>query len=199
MMTILITGASIQLAQAQAMATIERFSAAQQAGRPHFYFNRFCLDQAVAAIFRDNMAFVSTSDFLSQVVERVAAAHAELDVQKHAWRGRTPGNYIRFAQIPLVYQAAVRNLIDNNNPFPGHDRGPHTTNPGAAGAGTAREYDLSASRDGRLTIRTQGGRRAFYYSRHHAAATYEYLLITDNANRPIFRGNLPPNLMRVPV
>lgn len=199
-MTIRIIGTNIPLIQAKATATSERFSATQRAGRPYFHFDRFCLDHAVDAIFRDNMTFVSTTDFLSEVIRRSAAAHAVLDVQKLAWRGRTAGNYIRIGQIPQLYRPALLNLIDHSNVAPGHDRGVHTTCSAATGGGTIREYDLAADYSGRLTVRThQGGRKAYYYSRHHAAGTYEYLLITDNSNRPIFRGTLPPTVMKVPA
>ncbi|MFM0670946.1 hypothetical protein [Paraburkholderia sediminicola] len=198
-MTIKITGTSIPLIRARATATIERFTATQRAGRPHFYFDRFCLDHAVDAIFRDNMTFVSTTDFLSEVIARSAAAHDELNAQKLAWRGRTAGNYIRIGQISPLHRAAVLNLIANNIAAPGHDRGAHTTSPVPTGGGSTREYDLTASRAGRLTVRTLNQRRAYYYSRHHAAATYEYLLITDDSGRPIFRGALPAAVMQVPA
>ena len=198
-MTIQITGTSIPLIRARATATIERFTATQRAGRPHFYFDRFCLDHAVDAIFRDNMAFVSTTDFLSEVIARSAAAHAELNTQKSDWRGRTAGNDIRIGQISPLHRAAVLNLIEHDNVAPGHDRGPHTTCPVPSGGGSTREYDLTANGAGRLTVRTYRQRKAYYYSRHHAAATYEYLLITDNSGRPIFRGTLPAAVMQVPA
>jgi hypothetical protein len=142
---------------------------------------------------------VSTTDFLSDVLARSAAAHAELNALKLAWRGRTPGNYIRMGLIPAAHRTAVLNLMAGNNAAPGHDRGPHATSPVPTGGGITREYDLTATRAGRLTVRTLHQRKAYYYSRHHAAATYEYLLITDDSGRPIFRGVLPAAVMHVPA
>lgn len=180
------------------MAIVERLTPAQRRGRSHYYFDGFCFDYSVENIFNANMTFVSTGDFLTEVVQQIVAAHTALDMEKNVWKGRTSGNYIRFSQIPAVYRAAVTSLIEIDNAAPGHCRGRHTTSPVlTGGVGNTWEYDLSANRQGRLTVRNFGQRKAYYYSRHHAAATYEYLLITDYAGRPIFRGNLPATLMRV--
>lgn len=103
------------------------------------------------------------------------------------WRGRN--GMIEFLSIPVQFRAALRNLIDNDNPLPGHDRGAHTGIPMAetAGAGNPREYDLSADANGRATRCQKDGTIAYYYSTTHAGASYNYHLIVSGG-RPILRG-----------
>ena len=198
-MTLRIQGTEIAPARAKGMTTIERFTPAQLAGRTRYKLERFCLDFAIDAISRANMAFISFPDFLNEVIAQCEAAHNRLDSLKLEWSGRTAGHYIRFGQIAPPQQTAVRNLINNGNPLPGHDRGAHQTSPTAVRRGVAREYDLTAGREGRLTTKNVGGKIAYYYSRHHAAATYEYLLITDANGRPILRGTFAADVMKIPI
>ena len=74
------------------------------------------------------------------------------------------------------------------------------TNPCFTPGGTFRECDLTLQQIGRVTVRNAPNQmRGFYYSRHHGAGTYEYLLITDDAGRPFFRGTLPAGLVAIPI
>jgi hypothetical protein len=163
---------------------------ANRRNNPHPYYDQFCLDYAITIIDTENLSFISTADFLAEVNFILVHAHNRLNLEKTlTWRGRTNPNYIRFSAIPVAHQPAIRNLINNNLPAPGHDRGVHLTSPSLGANGAYREFDLTLAAAGRATKLTRpGGRRAIYYSRHHAANTYEYLLVTDNHGRPYLRG-----------
>lgn len=200
-MTIRIAGATVPLLEAQMMFTLDRIPPELRRGRPHYYLDFVFLLWAVSKISAGNASFASEFEFQAAVVAESVAVHEALEVQKQAWKGRTPGHFIRFQDIPLAYRAAIRNLISNNRPAPGHDRGRHQSSPimGNAGRATTREYDLTLSREGRLTVRTLNGRRGYYYSRHHTEGMYEYLLITDSVGRPIFGGTPSADLICVPT
>jgi hypothetical protein len=62
-------------------------------------------------------------------------------------------------------------------------RGPHKSNPSInSGAHAKSEFHLTAKEDGRATSAKFSGSAltAYYYSLHHAAATYSYHLVTYN-------------------
>ncbi|HXT16435.1 MAG TPA: hypothetical protein VN706_12435 [Gemmatimonadaceae bacterium] len=190
-MTIMIGGTNIAVARATTIAS-ERFTDATNRNQlPLYYFDQFCLDFVIAAVNTANSTFVGTSEYLADLRTRLTTLDTEFTNTRTAWLGRTNPGWIRFSQIPAAQQPGARNLIVNNLPAPGADRGVHNTNPVAAGGGTVREFDLTAAHDGRMTRRVAGpGRRGYYFSRHHAAAQYEYLLVTDSRGRPLLR-NLP--------
>lgn len=198
-MTITISGASVTEAKAKSLIHRDRLTRVQRLGTSHFHFEEFWVNYAWNAVNAENLAFVSTNDFTLEAKSRILEAHVRLTAAGTLWRGRTNGNYIAFSAIPAVQRAAVVNLIENHLPAPGHHRSAHRTNPSFAPGGTYQEYDLTASEDGRLTTRIANQIRAFYYSRHHAAGTYEYLLIRDDAGRPYFRGVLPAGLVAIPT
>jgi hypothetical protein len=144
--------------------------------------------------------YASVADFIGDFRAQLQVVQQNLmDEVGARWRGRTNPGTIRFSAIPVEHRLAARNLINNNLPAPGHDRGIHNTNPSAFNhPGHVKEFDLSVDEDGRMTrLIGGGGRRAYYYSRHHAAATYQYLLVTDNNGRPYFRGGPAGNPARL--
>jgi hypothetical protein len=194
-MAIRISGTTVPIARAITIAS-ERFTEAANRGpvatrSPVYFFENFFLTHVITVLNTAGGAFVGTTEYITDVRARLIDLHQRLDDTRTAWLGRTAPGHVVFSQIPVAQRAAARNLIDNGVPAPGHDRGAHGTNPVVGGGGTVREYDLTAAADGRMTRRTDAqGRRGFYYSRHHAAATYQYLLITDSRGRPIVR-NFP--------
>ena len=150
-----------------------------------------CRMFALEFMDRQNFMYASVADFISDFRAQLQVIQQNLMAEMAAhWRGRTNPGTIRFNQIPAAHQAAARNLINNNLPAPGHDRGIHNTRPTVLNPnGQVREFDLSINGEGRMTrLVGAGGRRAYYFSRHHAAATYEYLLVTDRNGRPYLRG-----------
>ncbi|MCP3705633.1 hypothetical protein M3I54_01275 [Paraburkholderia sp. CNPSo 3274] len=197
-MTIRISGSIIPVAKAKEIASYERLEDKRLPQQSRRELDDFCVSHVIRAINAEHMSFISTTDFLAKVIAELRAAHLALEPLKTAWRGKTNPGYISLLTIPQAHRAAVINLINNGDPAPGHDRGRHQTNPTTAIGGSYREYDLTAQNAGRMTTRNQHGRQGYYYSPHHAAATYQYLLITDDAGRPILRG-LPPKIMTVPA
>ena len=197
-MTVRISGSIIPVAKAREIASNERLEERRLPQQSRRELDDFCVSHVVRAINERHMSFISTSDFLATVIAELRAAHLALEPLKTEWKGKSGTGYISLLRIPREHRAAVINLINNNDPAPGHDRGHHQTNPAKTSGGSFREYDLTVQNNGRMTTRSQHGRRGYYYSPHHAFATYEYLLITDDAGRPILRG-LPANLMTVPA
>lgn len=126
------------------------------------------------------------SEFISEAWEIINKAHEQFDTERAVtWKGKN--GHISLSAVPNNHRVAVRNLIDQNDPTPGHDRGAHATNPSTGAAGTYREFDLTAGRDGRATRLNRNGRRAIYYSNTHAFGTYKYALVTDAHGRPLLR------------
>jgi hypothetical protein len=139
--------------------------------------------------------FTATSwrEVYNELVDRIK----QKAPKKEPWEGKN--GYIEWLSIPVTYRAALANLINNDNAMPGHDRGPHNTNPLkiTGGGGQFREYDLTSTAQGRVTRCTKGGVHAFYYATTHAFGTYNYYLIV-NGDKPVLRGAID-NINRVNV
>jgi len=136
-------------------------------------------------MIRDTFACTGWSEVQQEAIRRIKLRAPA----KEPWIGKH--GYMEFTGIPGMYQASLKNLIDNNDPAPGHDRGAHATNPmNIQGAITSKtEYDLTATQAGRATRVVKGGVWAFYYSTSHAHGTYNYYLIVYG-DKPVLRGSI---------
>lgn len=139
----------------------------------------------VTDMLKDGYSASSWKELADEMVDRVKASMPK----KETWEGKQ--GYIEWVRVDANYRAALKNLIDTDDPAPGHDRGLHATNPMKMQGNPTeiREYDLSAAAAGRVTRITQKGVKAYYMSIHHAAATYQYYLLLHDG-KPVLRGSL---------
>jgi len=138
---------------------------------------------AVNAMIADCFSTSTWKEVADEVIARVKA----MMPSKNTWEGKN--GFREFSQVTANQRAALKNLIDNDNPSPGHDRGAHATNPmrQVGALSEIREYDLTAAQEGRVVRITKNGVKAFYVSVHHAAATYQYYLVIQG-DKPVLRG-----------
>jgi hypothetical protein len=149
---------------------------------------------ALTAMLADCFSTATWKGVADEVILRVSA----MMPSKATWQGKQ--GYREFAAVDATWKAALKNLIDNDNPAPGHDRGLHGTNPmNSVGAVTEiREYDLTAGQAGRVVRVIRQGVKAYYVSIHHAAATYQYYLVLVG-DKPVLRGSIDPvNQVKLP-
>jgi hypothetical protein len=140
---------------------------------------------AITAMLAECFSAQTWKEVADEVITRAKAAMPD----KSAWEGKN--GYIEFARVDAAQKAALKNLINNDNPAPGHDRGAHATNPMriVGNVSETKEYDLTAAAVGRVVRVTRQGVKAYYMSVHHAAATYQYYLVLQG-DKPVLRGAL---------
>jgi hypothetical protein len=146
-------------------------------------------NQTVVTVINAMIADVFSAQTWKEVYDEIVGRIKNLAPTKDAWLGKSGNGYTEWSQIPLNYRTALKNLIDNGNPAPGHDRGAHTVNPMKIQGNVQEtlEYDLESNRNGRATRVKKQGVYAYYYSTGHAAATYSYYLIV-RGDKPVLRG-----------
>lgn len=143
-----------------------------------------CRKAMAQGIIKDMIAeeriFDKHHNWLNEMERKIVAYNADM-VDRAKGKVQRGGNgLIALAQIPQQFQAGIKAIASAPGHHPAYDRGNHRTNPAhqTGGFGQFREFHLTPQTDGRAVTAIYKGERFVYYSTTHAAATYNYQLVT---------------------
>jgi len=124
-------------------------------------------------MYKEKATFDKHHHFLEAIEQKILEENASYVA---TYLGKA-NKKIAYSSIPQNYRAAIRTII-NGTPH-NYDRGKHTTKPSiSAAVKDFKEYHLDNKQNGRATTATHNGMLFIYYSNTHAAATYNYHLVT---------------------
>ncbi|WP_102226104.1 hypothetical protein [Acidimangrovimonas sediminis] len=134
--------------------------------------------QIIRDLIQSKASFAKHHLWLEEMERRIVDKNAAMvETAKGRLRVGLKGT-ISYADIPAKFRPGVKTIIESKG---NHlSRGAHKTNPAnqAGGFGQFIEYHLAADKEGRAVTAVRNGEMFIYYSTTHAAATYNYQLVT---------------------